>query len=337
VTERIFAFDHSNYRECQLAFRGDRNQEYYLGDYRIEPSPTVDVRADRRTVGTYSIIRLRSRSRLFFRREWSHIREDGTDVTVLWLVKRGRLRVTHQAGCTLVSAGDFAITKSTTPFFMECLTDHDSVHEVLHVVLPTHELQRFLPRDLKTGFCMPANGREFAIAERILNDLFEDPGELPEHIAQLLADSALSVLGDAVSTHHGAGLARQTVSSRRMHDILRFIDIHLSDPKLSVAAVAKGCGISPRYLCVLLKEHGTSYSRLVWEKRLKTASQWLRAPKPDKMLVAEVAFRAGFKSAAHFSRMFKRIYGMSPLEFRASAVTPVAARSCARAPASAAV
>ena len=191
MTERIFAFDHSNYRECQLAFRGDRNQEYYLGDYRIEPSPTVDVRADRRTVGTYSIIRLRSRSRLFFRREWSHIREDGTDVTVLWLVKRGRLRVTHQAGCTLVSAGDFAITKSTTPFFMECLTDHDSVHEVLHVVLPTHELQRFLPRDLKTGFCMPANGREFAIAERILNDLFEDPGELPEHIALLLADSAM--------------------------------------------------------------------------------------------------------------------------------------------------
>ena len=121
-----------------------------------------------------------------------------------------------------------------------------------------------------------------------------------------------------------------------MHDILRFIDIHLSDPKLSVAAVARGCGISPRYLCVLLKEHGTSYSRLVWEKRLKTASQWLRAPKPDKMLVAEVAFRAGFKSAAHFSRMFKRIYNMSPLEFRASAVTPNPARSCARATAAAA-
>jgi AraC-like DNA-binding protein len=337
VTERIFAFDHSNYRECQRSFRGDRNQEYYLGDYRIEANPTVDVRADRRTVGTYSIIRLRSRSRLSFRRALSHIREDGTDVTVLWLVKRGRLRVTHQAGCTVVGAGDFAITKSTTPFFMECLTDQDAVHEVLHVVLPSHELQRFLPRDLHTGFCMPASGREFAIAERLLTDVFEDTGELPEHIAQLLVDSALSVLGDAIGSQHVAGMARQTVGNRRMHDIVRFIDLHLSDPKLSVAAVARGCGISPRYLCVLLKEHGTSYSRLVWEKRLNTASQWLRAPKPEKMLVAEVAFRAGFKSAAHFSRMFKRIYNMSPLEYRASAVAPTPSRSCARAPAVAVV
>src|SRR3546814_1656513 len=77
MTETLFMFDKRNYQECQNAFRGSRNQEYYLGDYSIEASSVIDVRADRKTVGSCSIIRLRSKCRLFFRRNWSHIREDG--------------------------------------------------------------------------------------------------------------------------------------------------------------------------------------------------------------------------------------------------------------------
>src|SRR3546814_8015311 len=82
MTETLFMFDKRNYQECQNAFRGSRNQEYYLGDYSIEASSVIDVRADRKTVGSCSIIRLRSKCRLFFRRNWSHISEDGTDVAV---------------------------------------------------------------------------------------------------------------------------------------------------------------------------------------------------------------------------------------------------------------
>ena len=36
MTETLFVFDQANYRECQSAYRGERNQEYYLGDYVIE-------------------------------------------------------------------------------------------------------------------------------------------------------------------------------------------------------------------------------------------------------------------------------------------------------------
>jgi AraC family transcriptional activator of tynA and feaB len=316
VTETLFAFDERNYRNCQNAFRGARNQEYYLGDYSIEAGSVIDVRADKKGVGSCSIIRLRSKTRLFFKRSWSHIREDATDVTVLWFVKRGKLCVSHQTGHCVARAGDFVITKSAAPFSIECQPDDDGQHEVFHVIIPAHSLRRFIPQDVTTGFTVAARGREFLIAEHILTDIFEDAGELAEHSAQLLIDSALSVLSDAIK-RDSTSPVRQTISDQRLQDVMRFIDIHLSDPTLSVATVAKGCGISSRYLSFLFKVHGTPFSTLVWEKRLKMASLWLSSSKPGDISVSKVAYKVGFKSAAHFSRMFKRTFNMSPREYRA--------------------
>ena len=324
MTETLFVFDERNYQNCQNAFRGAKNQEYYLGDYSIEAGSVIDVRADKKAVGSCSIIRLRSKTRLTFRRSWYHIREDATDVTVLWFVKRGRLCVSHQAGHTVAKAGDFVITKSMVPFFMECQTDEDSMHEVLHVIIPTHVLRRFIPQEVRPGFLVSAVGREFTIAEHILTDIFEDTGELAEHTAQLLVDSALAVLSEAIKDRDTCAPARQTVSDKRLQDVLRFIEIHLSDPKLSIATVAKGCGISPRYLSFLLKLHGTPFSTLVWEKRLKMASGWLSQSKRSDISISEIAYRVGFKSPAHFSRMFKRVYSMSPCEYRGSGLPDAA-------------
>jgi AraC-like DNA-binding protein len=317
MSETIFAFDKHNYRNCQRAYQGPRNQDYYLGDYSIEEAPVIDVRADRQTVGSCSIALLRSRSRLFFRRAKSHIRQDGVDVTVLWFVRRGRLHIHHQRGHSIAEVGDFAITNSTRPFSIECLTDGDSRHEVFHVVLPTHVFRRFVPDEVRTGFCIRAEGRAFTIAQRILQEVFDDPGELSEHIAETLMGSALSVLAEALRGHDIA-TARQTVAERRLEEALKYIDVHLSDPKLSVAAVAEGCGISQRYLSLLLQRNGTPFSSLVWDKRLNVASSWLASSVPMKLSISEVAYGVGFKSPAHFSRMFKRVYKKSPREFRAS-------------------
>ena len=71
MTETLFIFDQRNYRDCQQAYRGEKQQEYYLGDYTIEAGSVIDVRADKKSVGSCSIIRLRSKTRLFFTRAWS--------------------------------------------------------------------------------------------------------------------------------------------------------------------------------------------------------------------------------------------------------------------------
>lgn len=322
MSEPLFVFDKRNYRDCQSGFRGAANQEYYLGDYAIEPGAAIEVRADKKAVGSCSIIRVQACARQFFKRSWSHIRQDGTDVTILWFVKRGRLCIGHQTGQSVAEAGDFTLTQSLAPFSMDCQGDHESVNEVLHVIVPTHVFRRFAP-DARTGLTMAATSREFQIAERLLSDIFEDSGELASHVEQLLLESALALIGEGIKDHAMAP-PRQSLTERRLQDVLRFVDLHLSDPALSVMMVAQGCGISPRYLSLLLQLHGTPFSELVWSKRLKIASGWLVSPQQGDVPISEIAYRVGFKSPAHFSRMFKRVFKMGPREYRLSGQAEIA-------------
>ena len=158
MTETLFVFDERNYQNCQNAFRGAKNQEYYLGDYSIEAGSVIDVRADKKAVGSCSIIRLRSKTRLSFRRSWYHIREDG-DRRDRALVRQARSPLcVSSSGYSVAKAGDFVITKSMTPFFIECQTDEESMHEVLHVVVPSHVLRRFIPQEVRIGFAAAGRG-----------------------------------------------------------------------------------------------------------------------------------------------------------------------------------
>src|SRR3546814_20116900 len=88
--------------------------------------------------------------------------------------------------------------------------------------------------------------------------------------------------------------------------------------------VAKGCGISPRYLSFLLKLHGTPFSTLIWDKRLESAGRWLSSSTPAEASISEVAYKVGFKSPAHFSRKFTRTLQLRPRAYRASAPAPSA-------------
>ena len=136
-----------------------------------------------------------------------------------------------------------------------------------------------------------------------------------------------AVISQAIGAAPVSASTHQSLSSKRLHDVLRYIELHLSDPKLSIATVAKGCGISPRYVSILLKLHGSPFSTLVWEQRLKIAGRLLSSSRSNDLSISKVAYGMGFKSLAHFSRKFKAAFGMSPSEYRAMSRADAAHRS----------
>ncbi|WP_278257966.1 helix-turn-helix domain-containing protein [Nocardioides convexus] len=95
-----------------------------------------------------------------------------------------------------------------------------------------------------------------------------------------------------------------------------FIDDHLTDPGLCAADVAAGAGISERHLSRVLADAGTSVPRLVLARRLDLARSLLAAGTTER--TADVAARCGFTSASHFSQAFRRRFGVSAGEVRAS-------------------
>lgn len=323
MPEMLFSFDRRNFRDCQQAYRGERHQEYYRGDLRIEDATVIDVKAERKVVGPISIIRQRSATNLSFRRNRQHIREDATDLSILWFVKHGSLAFSNQCGNKVANPGDFAITRSMSPFLIECRVDAERVSEQLQVTVPTHILRALVPHDFSAGLFMAMERTELAIAENILTDVFEDDGSLSPESARLLVETALTLIGNAVKASEDAAPARQSIAERRLADVLRYIEVHLSDSQLSTAMVAKGCGISQRYLSFLLRLNGTSFSELVWQQRLEKARTWLSATDPRDISISEIAYGVGFKSPAHFSRMFKRVFKVNPREFRGECAGPV--------------
>ncbi|WP_454797302.1 helix-turn-helix domain-containing protein [Novosphingobium lindaniclasticum] len=316
MAETLFALDKRNYRDGQRMFRGSRDQEYYRGDFWVEDAPNVEVRSERKAVGAMSIIRQRSASNLSFRRSRQHIREDATDLSILWFVRKGELGFSDQCGSKLARPGDLMITRSMSPFLIECRTDSDGAHEVLHVTVPTHLLRSHIAQDLGAGLVLVAGAPELAMAERMLGEVFADDGQLGESSARLLVETAIALVANAVRLLDQLQPARQSIADRRLEEVLRFIEVHLSDPQLSTAMVAKGCGISPRYLSFLLRLRDTSFSELVWEQRLTKARDWLGRSDPRDISISEIAYGVGFKSPAHFSRMFKRVFGANPREYR---------------------
>jgi len=329
MPETLFALDESNYRNCQSLYRGDRKREYYDGEFWVDDALPVEVHARKCGIGPFTIIEMSAATRQFFRRTQKHIREDATDLSVLWFVRKGQLIYANQSGQTAIGPGEFLLTRSMSPFFIELQPGEEGLHEILHVTLPTHLLRPHLGAEISTSASLAGDRREVAIAHRLLSDAFEEDDALPPESAQLLVETACKLIGNALRLRDPQSGTRRTLGEQRLVEVLRFIEVHLSDPNLCMAMVSKGCDVSQRYLSLLLQGTGQTFSELVWSKRLDMARDWLARSDPRDVAISEIAYGVGFKSTAHFSRKFKQVFGINPSHFRDSAASDGAeAHSC---------
>jgi len=121
-----------------------------------------------------------------------------------------------------------------------------------------------------------------------------------------------------------SGLTNQIVVERRnaepplVQKARDYIDKHKMD-SLSLGTVAKAAGASVFHFCkVFHKATGLKFTDYVARVRLEDARTKLLNP---NRRVSEVAYDVGFQSLTQFNRMFKRVFGQSPSEFRKRLVT----------------
>ncbi|MGE8691401.1 MAG: helix-turn-helix domain-containing protein [Achromobacter sp.] len=114
-----------------------------------------------------------------------------------------------------------------------------------------------------------------------------------------------------------ASEADSSVTLAHRQRALAYIRQHLADPGLSPARVAQGCGISVAYLHRILSAGGLSVESFIFDQRLERCRALLLDPRHRHRGIAELAYQVGFSHPAHFSRLFKRRFGMSARELRA--------------------
>lgn len=314
----VLSFDMTtaNYESRRFEFRGKNNADYYEGELKPLSGADVDMKIEKSRAGEYGIYKLVSHTGLAFRRSWTHIRNDNTNLTIFWFLRRGRMSVSHSGKRYEINAGECAITRSAKAFYMELTPDAGGVLEVMHVVVSSHKLYSSLNENVEMGYPFSASKGDMYLAERILTLLFEEDDELDPENAGHLVETLLGGVARTIEQIVGAPPPPPTISDRRIADITRCINQNFPNLDLNAKMVADSCGISLRYLCHVLKKNDLSFSRLVWERRMAAAEDWLADDKMQHNSISVIAYLAGFKSSAHFSRMFKLRHGMAPREFR---------------------
>jgi AraC-like DNA-binding protein len=154
----------------------------------------------------------------------------------------------------------------------------------------------------------------------LLNLLCFEGDHMSRRTAEPLSEAFLQSISDSIGDHIASCAPSNSLVDKRFADIQGCIQKYLTCAELTCERVAAYCGISPRYLCYVLKANNTSFSELLWSQRLPKARDWLVAEAFQRYPIHKIASMAGFKSAAHFSRMFKSTYRESPKEYRANHV-----------------
>lgn len=108
-------------------------------------------------------------------------------------------------------------------------------------------------------------------------------------------------------------LERQNTEPPLVQKARQYIDKHKTEA-LSLSAVAQAAGASVFHFCkVFRKSTGLKFTDYVARIRLEDARTQLLNP---NRRISEVAYDVGFQSLTQFNRMFKRVFGQSPTEFR---------------------
>jgi AraC-like DNA-binding protein len=235
-----------------------------------------------------------------------HICTGGT-----WIVSyRGREKALELHEAVLVSAAEVASV--TCPSFSRCTC----------VQLPYRALAPLVP-DLDDALMrlIPSDNEALRLLIGYLDTLQATgvlrTSELSPLVATHVRDLVAVALGAAGRATDLVGTA--ALRAARLNAIKTDIYDRLADPGLSVGSVAARQQVSPRYVQALFEAEGTTFSEYVLRLRLARVHRVLTDACSMESTISDIAFATGFGDLSHFNRAFRRRYGITPSDLRATA------------------
>jgi AraC family transcriptional regulator, positive regulator of tynA and feaB len=228
---------------------------------------------------------------------------------------RGRMLVSHYGHEVLLEEGDFLLGDSAAPSRIA----FDEPNQALTVVVPEAALRVHMPVPERVcGLHMSGSRGMGSIVSDMVRKLWaqvEKSGVPPEFGAPI-ARNLLDVVATSYAMEYSAVMSESAVTSARLAHIKRYVETNLRDPDLTPGAVAKYFGVSPRYVRMIFAGENESLSGYILRRRLEESAQRLASVLWSGHTIAETASAWGFTSMAHFTRVFKEQFGLTPRQYR---------------------
>ena len=192
-------------------------------------------------------------------------------------------------------------------------------HEV--VIVPKDLLQERGFRLAKMSACkLSARTGTGRIAHDFVHAAFDEAAKLSPYNAVGVADSLIDLLLlplREADTMFDRGGAEATYVRAQF-----FIREHLRDPDLSIDRISAALGCTKRYLHMLFSDRGMTVSDYIWRTRLQNCRHELETQAGKT--ITDVAFSWGFSSSSHFSRVFRKYFGIVPSSIHKMQHAPLA-------------
>ena len=200
----------------------------------------------------------------------------------------------------------------------DCLAyDVSCPHTIISPSLTRHEVV-IVPKELlrERGFrltkmyaCkLSARTGTGRIAHDFVHAVFDEAAKLTPNNAIGVADSLIDLLllplREADTMFDRGGPEAMYVRAQA------FIREHLRDPELCIDQISAELDCTKRYLHMLFSDRGMTVSDYIWRTRLQHCRHELETN--SGKTITDVAFSWGFSSSSHFSRVFRKYFGVVP-------------------------
>jgi len=180
-------------------------------------------------------------------------------------------------------------------------------HEV--VIVPKHLLQERGFHSERMSACkLSSRAGTGRIAHEFVHAAFGEAANLSPNsaagVAESLIDLLLLPLREADTVFDRVGPEAMYIRAQA------FIREHLRNPDLCIDQISAALGCTKRYLHMLFSERGMTVSDYIWRARLQHCRQELETH--CGKTITDVAFSWGFSSSSHFSRVFRKYFGVVP-------------------------
>lgn len=321
MSTTVYEFSGSSISAMEQTFPDVFSKEIYSGEFGVRGrTDGGSMTLEKGCTLPVPIYAVQSKITMTLRRGPTHVREGGEPFFILWVIEKGEVGISSASDIKLISGESVIILDSRATFFVEAFVDGEGEHRSLVALVPPSIFHASIRSDQPMNAVHFASGAPHGrVVAEIVSLLCRNGDILDEGVAASLLRNALDALGRLCESDHASAHIRRSVSEERVEQIKSCIALHFGDHAFGLTQAADICGISPRYVCSVLRKHGLSFADLLRTARLDLARSLLQSPDMRHAAIAQIARISGFRDGAELSRVFSSHCGATPREIRRQA------------------
>jgi AraC-like DNA-binding protein len=270
------------------------------------------------SLGVVKLNELWSSNPFIARRTTKHIASSDADYLKVCVQISGVSVVSQGGQISTLRPGDFILYDTARPYQ---ISGAGAFH--MQMLMFTRDSLRLSPSQLEWLTTRQISGRDglgFLVAQYLvgLARQLDTVGCGSWH----LADATLDLLR-AAFTERLADMGKNDLDNGEaglLLSVRTYIERRLDDPDLDVASIAAAHHVSVRRLQKLFADQEQTVTGWIRDRRIEHCRRDLANPALAERTVSSIAANWGLFDPAHFSRLFKSAYGLSPREYRGRAL-----------------